>query len=480
MAFEKTGVIEKSSMVAGMCRQTGSKYLKSGKDPTIGPPVRTWRTRMNSFESDWLVVAEKLGDAPGLEAKELFEWLQGLRPGKYQEGQLRSFQREVRKWRALDGPDREVIFPQVHHPGEKMATDFTWMNELEITLGGEKFDHMVCHCVLTWSNWECSTICHSESLLALKQGVQEALFRLGHVPKEHWTDNSTAATHEVKDEKRAFNQKYLDLMNHFGMAPRTINIGKGHENGDVESLNGKLKKRVLQHLLMRGHRDFANLEEYRAFLELVIKKANDGRRVKLEEELRAMRELKVEKLPEYEEMEVQVMSWSTVNIKRILYSVPSRLIGEKVRARVYENRVDISYRDVHQLTMPRLTRTSGHRIDYRHIIGSLLKKPGAFENYRFKEDLFPTMNFRRAYDALLSAYTERTANLEYLRILDHAAKNLEEEVDEALGLILACKDIPRWTRVLDLVPQRKCEVPVVHLPPVDLREYDALLTGGVE
>lgn len=475
--FEKTGNIERASMMAGMCRQIGSKYLKGGQEKRRAPRDRTWRTRQSPFEVDWPLVAEKLDLAPGLEAMELFEWLRAQRPGKYPDGQLRSFQREVRKWRALKGPDQEVYFAQVHHPGEKMATDFTWMNELSITLAGVKFNHLICHCVLTWSNWECGTVCQSESLPALKEGIQEALFRLGHVPKELWTDNSTAATHEVADGKRGFNPRYLELMKHFGMTPRTINIGKGHENGDVESLNGKFKKRVEQHLLLRGHRDFATMAAYKTFLNQVFNKANDGRRQKLQEELLTMRKLKVEKLPEYEDLEVRVTNWSTVNIKKSLYSVPSRLIGNKVRARVYEDRVEIRYQDVLQLTMPRL-KNADHRIDYRHIIRSLVRKPGAFENYRFKNELFPTMNFRRAYDALLSSCSERVANIEYLRILNHAAENLEEDIDEALDLILACKEVPRWTRVIELVPERRCEVPLVNLPPVDLGEYDALLNGG--
>jgi hypothetical protein len=477
--FEKTGNIEKSSMLTGMCRQTGSKHLANDGKLDVNGPIRAWRTRKSPFETDWSLVAEKLELAPELEGKALFEWLIEERPGKYHDGQLRSFQRETRKWRALNGEGQEVYFPQVHHPGEKMATDFTWMNELEITIAGVKFDHMICHSVLTWSNWECGTVCHSESLLALKEGIQKALFRLGHVPKEHWTDNSTAATHELSEGgKRGFNEKYVRLMAHFGMTPRTINIGKGNENGDVESANGKLKKRAKQHLLLRGHRDFASLPEYKEFLENVFKKANDGRREKLTEELRAMRELKVEKLPEYEEMEVRVTSWSTVNIKRNLYSVPSRLIGEHVRARVYEDRLEISFRGVLQLATRRLVGESCHRIEYRHIIKSLVRKPGAFENYRYKEELFPTLNFRRAYDALLSACSERTANLEYLRILNQAADNMEDEIDEALGLLLECKEVPRWIRVTELVPERKCAVPQINLPPVDLREYDRLLTGG--
>ncbi|BAH73439.1 putative transposase (plasmid) [Solidesulfovibrio magneticus RS-1] len=95
--------------------------------------------------------------------------------------------------------------------------------------------------------------CHSESLAALKRGVQEALFRLGHAPKFHQTDNSTAATHDLTSGKRDFNAEYLDIMNHFGMIPRTIAVGEKEQNGDVETTamaenQGWSHQRFLQYL----------------------------------------------------------------------------------------------------------------------------------------------------------------------------------------------------------------------------------------
>lgn len=216
MEYEKTGQIETASLRAGMCRKTGSKYLISDQLPSERKGERSWRTRRDPFKNNWDEAVSMLEQAPELEAKSLFEWLREKYPDQFSTGQLRTFQRRVRRWRALKGPPKEVYFPQDHKPGKRMSTDFTSMNTLGITIGGQPFDHMLCHCVLTYSNWQWVTICHSESFLAVKKGVQAALCRIGRVPAEHWTDNSTAATHRlnVSGKDRGFNNNYMSFMNH--------------------------------------------------------------------------------------------------------------------------------------------------------------------------------------------------------------------------------------------------------------------------
>ena len=215
-----------AALRAGMDRKTAGKYLEAGKFPSELKKPRTWRTRADSFSEDWAGIVAMLEAAPELEAKALFEDLMGRRPGRYEPGQLRTLQRRVRHWRALQGPDKEVFFAQVHRPGEAAQTDFTWATELGITLAGVPFPHMLCHVVLPYSNWSWATVCRSESMAALKCGVQEALFRLGRRPEWHQTDNSTAATHDVPGGKRGFNKAYEDFISHLGMKPRTIGVGK--------------------------------------------------------------------------------------------------------------------------------------------------------------------------------------------------------------------------------------------------------------
>jgi hypothetical protein len=193
--YEKTGNLSKSALRADVDRKTARKYLTAGKLPSEMPIDRTWRTREDPFSEHWETCQAMFDESPELEAKAVFEWMCREYPGSYQEGQLRTFQRRVRQWRTLSGPEQEVFFAQEHKPGVRMSTDFTYMDELGVTIAGEAFSHRLCHCVLTYSNWAWGSICHSESLLSLRTGIQNALTRLGHVPKEHWTDHSSAATH---------------------------------------------------------------------------------------------------------------------------------------------------------------------------------------------------------------------------------------------------------------------------------------------
>ena len=250
------GRIGLAAMRAGVDPKTARKYRALGKVPSEVPMERNWRTREDPFDVDWPMLAAKLEAAPELEAKALFEWLLEHSEGRYDPGHLRTFQRRVRDWRALQGPDREVFFAQEHRPGEALQTDFTWATKLEITIAGKPFPHMLCHPVLPFSNWEWATVCRSESMAALRRGVQAALVRLGRVPVFHQTDNSSAATHNLTTGKRGFNDDYVALVEHLGMTPRTIGVGKKEQNGDVEALNGALKRRLKQHLLLRGSRDF--------------------------------------------------------------------------------------------------------------------------------------------------------------------------------------------------------------------------------
>ena len=464
-----------AALRAGVDRKTARKYLAVGKLPSELAKLRTWRTRQDPFEEDWPQVEAMLEDAPEFEAKTLFEWLMQEQPDRYETGQLRTLQRRIRRWRAQAGPPKEVFFAQLHRPGERAQTDFTWATELEVTIAGELFEHMLCHVVLPYSNWEWATICRSESLAALRRGVQDAFFELGRVPQEHQTDNSTAATHDLRTGKRGFNEEYLALMRHLSMHPVTTGVGEKEQNGDVEALNGALKRRLKQHLLIRGSRDFESVEAYEAWLVGVLKQGNELRSKRLLEELAVMRPLNVIRLPEFSEVEVRVTTWSTIRVKVNTYSVPSRLIGERVRIRIYDDRLEVYYAGQRELVTERLRGRNGHHVDYRHIIDSLVRKPGAFARYRYREDLFPSLVFRRTYDALRAKRSERGADLEYLRILHLAARSLESAVAVTLEAFLEEGVVPDVDAVQAIVAPVQPEVPVLELAGVDLSEYDALL-----
>lgn len=477
--LKKHGKLGLAAARAGLDPKTASKYRDAGKLPSEMRAPRTWRTREDPFEEVWPVIASKLTEAPELEAKTLFEWLMKESPGGYEPGQLRTLQRRVRDWRATEGPDQEVFFAQLHKPGEAMQTDFTWCTELRITIGGELFEHMLCHPVLPYSNWEWVTVCRSESMAAIKRGVQSAFFQLGRVTEWHQTDNSTAATHDLADGKRGFNDEYLAFVTHFRMKPRTIEVGQSHQNGDVEALNGALKRRLEQHLLMRGSRDFESVEAYESWLQAIVQSANALRATRVTEELAAMRPLSVDRLKEYTEEDVTVTGWSTIRVKHNAYSVPSRLIGAEVRVHLYDDRLEVRYNGKPQLTVDRLHGRNGHRIDYRHIIWSLVQKPWAFAQYRYREELFPTLAFRKAYDALTSCHVGRKADIEYLRILHLAASTMECDVERVLEKLLSEGALSSAEQVKAAVMPSRPEVPHLEAPAVDLRDYDALL-GGAE
>lgn len=480
--FSKHGQVGLAGLKAGMSRKTASKYLRDGQLPSDIRKPRHWRTREDLFEDRWPEIADRLADAPELEAKALFEDLVEGDPESFHAGQLRTFQRRVRQWRAQEGPEKMVFFAQEHRPGEAAQTDFTWCTELEVTIGGEPFAHMLCHVVLPYSNWEWATVCHSESMAALRRGVQTALFRLGRIPEFHQTDNSTAATHALGGDSsdRGFNEEYLALMRHLGMKPRTIQVGEKHQNGDVESLNGAVKRRLRQHLLLRGSADFQSVEEYERWLWGVLEKANAMRSKRIAEELEAMQVLLVDRLLEYSEIDVRVTSWSTIRVKRNTYSVPSRLMRERVRVRLYEDRIEVLHGGVLQLECERLRGEGGSRINYRHIIWSLVRKPGAFARYRYREDLFPSLTFRKSYDALCAALSQWRADIEYLRILNLAAETMESSVEATLAMILEADSVPLAESVKELVAPDQAQVPDIAVPDVDLESYDSLLEEQYE
>jgi hypothetical protein len=481
----KHGHVGLAAMRAGMDRKTARTYARGGKLPSELVEPRDWRTHEDAFLEDWPELETMLGESPSLEAKTLFDVLLEKYPGRYEAGQLRTLQRRVKAWRAERGPDKDVVLAQLHRPGEAAQTDFTWTTELAVTIAGQAFAHMLCVFVLPYSNWRWASVCLSESIAAIRHGIQRALFQLGRVPEWHQTDNSTAATHRIPDGKsvvaessgkRPFNEDYLAIMRHFGMKPRTTEVAAKEQNGDVEAANGALKRALEQALLVRGSRDFETPSAWQSFIDDVMRKANRGRGRRVAEDMEAMRELNVAKLPEFVEEDFCVSEWSTVRVKHCAYSVPSRLIGEWVRVRIFEDRIVVRYAGKDELTCERLRGRNLRRIDYRHVIWSLVRKPGGFARYVYREEMFPSLVFRRAYDAIQTPHHGLKGDLEYLRILHQAAGAIEADVEAALSLLLAEGTAITVDAVKLLVTSAtRIDVPALACQPVDLGAYDALL-----
>jgi transposase len=480
--YQRSGSIGVSAMKAGMHRETARKYLRGGQPPEELQGKHTWRTRPDPLAEIWPKAEARLKEAPELEAKALLVHLLGDRPEGVAGLPLRTFQRRVQQWRLQHGPDHEVFFPQDWVPGRAIQLDWTHADELGIRIGGRPYDHLLCHAVLPYSNWEWATRCQSESLLSLKHGLQEGFYRLGRVSGELRVDHSTAATHQVgSGPERAFNREFVSLCEHYGVKPATIGVGRPNENGDVESSNGHLKRRLHQHLLLRGSRDFGTEVEYEGFLVGVVERANAGRKVRLAEELAVMRPLPVTRLSEYDEVYCRVSSASTIRVKKKGYSVPARLIGQELKVEVYETQLKLyAGRDCVGV-LPRERGDRGMVLDYRHVIDHLLRKPGAFEGYRYREELFPRRTYRQAYDRLVIQHGARRGGVEYLRLLKLASEVNEDDL-ELLLIEYVCPPYPAWSvdRLREVLQPPAMRV----LPPLTLepewRSYDALLAESQE
>ena len=475
---QATGNLSKSALKAGMSRPTGRKYLAAGQGPEELQARHDWRTRIDPLKEIWSQAEGMLAEAPELEAKVLFEHLRAAAPWAVKEQHLRTFQRRVKLWRLQKGPDKEVFFTQDWEPGVALQLDWTHASELGVTIAGGVYEHLLCHAVLPYSNWEWATRCQSESLLSLRQGLQAGLHQLGAVPRDLRMDNSSAATHRIgTGVERDFNPEFASLCAHYGLAPKTIGIGCPNENGDVESSNGHLKRRLRQHLLLCGSREFATEAAYEAFLVGVMQAANRSRADKLAQELAVMKPLPPTRLSEYDEVTCTVGWSSTIRVKKVGYSVPARLIGQELKVEVYERELRLYSGRERLMSLPRCCGDRGVVLDYRHVIDHLLRKPGAFERYRYREQLFPGLLFRQAYDHLVAQQGQRRGAVEYLRLLKLASEVGESQVEVMLADYLS-PPYPTWSvgelgRLLQPRPERT--VALEELQP-ECRSYDKLLS----
>lgn len=463
----------------GMSVRTLRTYERAGKLPSQLRQPRTYQTRPNPFADAWPWITGQLSRDPALQATTLFALLCERHPGRYPAIQLRTLQRHVAAWRAQHGPEQEVFFPQVHQPGVAAQSDFTHMTDLGITLAGLPFPHLLFHLVLTYSNVEAVHICPSETFEALAEGIEVCLWQIGGVPQQHRTDHLSAAIRPLDADGRAqATARYQALMAHYGLAPTTNTAGEAHENGDVEQAHFRFKQAVDQALRVRGSRDFRTRAAYVHFLQDLARRRNLTRQVRFAEERQVLRPLPATPLAPCRELRVPVSRFSTIQVLRNTYSLPSRLIGTTVLVRVRAETLEVYLGTAHLHTLPRLLGHGQHHIDYRHIIWSLVRKPGAFAQYRYHDDLFPSLSFRRAYDALAAALPDR-ADRTYVRLLHLAASRSEVEVEAALVLLLEQHAVPTFDAVRDLVqPPGPVVLPVVSTPVLDFGVYDRLLVGG--
>ena len=422
---------------AGMSERA-ARHWQSGALPSTSTAPRTWRTREAPLADVWEseVVPQLEADTEGrLQVLKLFTWLSRRHPGRFQAGQLRTLQRRVREWRAQSGSDHEVYFERVAVPGREAAFDFTDASDLGVTIRGVPFPHLLFEWVLSYSKWTYVALAVSETFEALVAGLQGALWMLGAVPAVLRHDNLSAATHELKRSGgRQLTVRFQQVLDHYGLCSSRIQPGTPHENGVAAQAHFQTKTAIEQALLLRGDRDFVDESAYLCFVRGVVdEERNRPAAARLDEERVFLQPLPAARIPEYTTFQCRVRKWSTIRVGGRIYSVPSRLIGHMVEARQHPSTLEVLYGGRVRCAMPRLRGAADYRIDYRHIIGNLVRKPGALARYCFREELFRSLTFRAAYDALGRTHGER-ADGEYLRLLHLAATTSDGRSRRRFGL----------------------------------------------
>lgn len=440
MSSRKHGLTQGQASAKADISERSGRRIEEGRIGVLARTERHWRTRRDPFAEVWDgEIVPLLVRQPALDATTLFEDLQDRHPGKFGNSKKRTFQRRVKAWKALQGPDKEVMFRQVQEPGRQGLSDFTELKEVTITIDGEPLAHRLYHFRLAYSGWSHVTVVlGGESFSALAEGLQAALWRLGGAPLEHRTDSLSAAFKNLSVQaQQDLTERYEALCRHYGMTATRNNRGVSHENGAVESPHGHLKRRIAQALLLRESVDFPSLEAYRQWLDALVGRFNRRCSEALAIERAKLQALPTRRSSDYSEQVVPVTSSGTIEVKRVLYSVPARLIGERLRLHIFDDRIEGFLGATRAVTLARVYAVNHERaraIDYRHLIAALVRKPQAFRYSQLREDLLPNATYRAIWQHLDRHLEARAACKHIVAILALAARG---ECEHALGEYLS-------------------------------------------
>lgn len=391
---------EVSAAKSGMSVRSG-RSIEQAQRTSPHQQERHWRTRKDPLKEAWEnELVPMLEASPSLQAITLLEYLQDKYPDQYADSLLRTMQRRVKRWRALHGPKKEVMFRQQHEISRQGLSDFTKLKKTTITIAGQPFSHLLYHFRLIYSKWSyVKVIIGGESYSALAEGLQGALHCLGGAPLEHRTDSLSAAFKNLsKDEQEDITHLYDALCKHYNMNPSRNNPGKGHENGGVESPHGHIKRRIEQALLLRGSNDFPSVADYQTFISHAVSQHNrrNAKAIVLERQL--LQPLPEIKAVDYKLVQAVVTSSSTIDVRKVTYTVPSQLQGEALQVRLYDDRLSCYLGNEYVITLNRIypigKTTRARQIDYRHVIHSLAKKPQAFRYSQIRDDLLPNPDYK--------------------------------------------------------------------------------------
>lgn len=431
-------------------------------------------------------VVPLLQAAPGIRPVAIFDELR-RRHTEFAPGVRRTLERRIRAWRAVNGEEREVIFRQVHEAGRMGQSDFTEMSELGVTVAGVPLDHRLYHFRLVCSGFEhAHVILGGESYVALAEGLQNALWTLGGAPREHRSDSLSAAFRNLDaDAREDLTTRYDALCAHYLMEPTRNNRGVAHENGSIESSHGHLKSAVQDALLLRGVVEFADLVAYRRFIDEIVSRKNARNAKRIDAERALLQSLPRERTCDWEETFVYVTSSGGFTLRKVFYTVPSRLIGHRLRVRLYDDRLDLLLGATLLMTLERgragANGKHGHVVDYHHVIHALRRKPMALLSLVYRDQLFPREAYRLTFEFLREELAERAACKMMVALLSLAHdRSCEAQLATVLADDLDNRRMPDINALLARFvpdPARLPEV-AVHLAPLSC--YDVLVQSGAQ
>jgi hypothetical protein len=471
---------------AGLSVATARRIERDPRPPGTKKPPRQYRTRPDPLAGLWdEEIVPLLQAAPGLRPVTLLAELARRHPERIGASLRRTLERRIARWKALHGPDREVIFPQVQQPGRMGLSDFTDAGTLGVTIAGRPLDHRLYHFALAWSGFEhAEIVLGGESYPALASGLENALRLLGGAPCEHRSDSLSAAFRNLAvPDARDLTRRYEVLVAHYGMIATRNNRGIAHENGAIESRHGHVKQRLAQALLLRGSADFDSLDDYRRFVSQTVAVHNRRHAAMIDAERSALRPLPATAAMTWDEITVRVTTASGFMCRHVFYTVPSRLIGHRLRLRIHDDRIEACLGADHLLTLPRGRRAKGahavHVVNYRHVIAALRAKPGALTHLAYRDALWPRAAYRRAFEALAAARPAREAARTMVGLLALAHdRGVEADLAADIDAELDAGRLPDLATMMRRFTPPAGTAPVVSVIIPPIASYDRLLASA--
>jgi hypothetical protein len=482
MTLRKTDATPIAAAKSGVSRASGYRLENDGQLPSQKKKARD-RRRSDPLAAVWeSEIVPMMKATPGLRPVAIF-WEMLRRHPELGDGIRRTMERRIRAWRAIHGPEQEVIFRQIHEPGHMGLSDFTELADIEVRVAGERLDHRFYHFRMAYSGFEhAHVVLGGESYVALAEGLQNALWALGGTPREHRSDSLSAAFRNLDEEAaKDLTRRYEALCAHYHMTPTRNNTSIAHENGSIESSHGHLKKAVEDALLLRGVNDFDDLAAYRRFIDEIVGRRNARIAKRIDAERSVLRDLPGRRTSDFEEVIVTVTSSGGFTLRKVFYSVPSRLIGHQLRARLYDDRLDLFIGGTPLMTCARgrsgASGKHGHVVDYRHVIHSLRKKPMALLNLVYRDQLFPRQAYTKAFEALMAAQSPRAACKTMVGLLALAHEEAcEAELAEKIAADLDAGHLPDLKALRLLFRRAGKGMPDVIVTLTPLSAYDELGT----